>query len=79
MNISIASKVEWFAQPGVGEVVKLITPNERGRVKFRASFWPARLHPDADPNSLSPKQSVVVVGRDGITLLVTPLVSAQTA
>lgn len=79
MTISKTSeRIELFAQPGIGEVVKMITPNGRGRVKYRASFWPARLYPDAQLQA-GPSEQVIVVGRDGITLLVTPIASAQLA
>lgn len=71
-------RIELFAQPGLGEVVQLITPNRRGRVKYRASFWPARFYPDTQRQA-EPSEQVVVVGRDGITLLVTPVVSTQIA
>jgi membrane protein implicated in regulation of membrane protease activity len=71
-------QIEWFARPGIAEVVKVITPQRRGRVKFQASFWPARLYPDFETDA-APDEQVVVVGRSGITLLVTPLAVAQSA
>jgi membrane protein implicated in regulation of membrane protease activity len=77
-NFMPYERIEWFAEPGIAEVVKMITPQQRGRVKFQASFWPARLHPDVQAQAL-PSERVVVVGRDGITLLVTPLAMARTA
>ncbi|MBF2045962.1 NfeD family protein [Leptolyngbya sp. 7M] len=73
-----SERIELFAQPGIGEVVQMIAPNRRGRVKYRASFWPARLYSDAYVQA-EPSEQVVVVGRDGITLLVTPVTSAQLA
>lgn len=79
-------RIELFAQPGIGEVVQAIAPNQRGRVRFRASFWPARFYSDMQTRSLGaytqvlPSDQVAVVGRDGITLLVTPIhPSAQLA
>jgi membrane protein implicated in regulation of membrane protease activity len=68
------NQIELFDRPGVGEVVKMITPNCRGRIKFRASFWPARFYTDA-PTQAFPSDQVSVIGRDGITLLVAPLSS----
>jgi membrane protein implicated in regulation of membrane protease activity len=84
MNYSMTSdRIELFARPGIGEVVKMITPGGKGRIKFRATFWPARFYPDAQslntPSQALPSEQVVVVGRDGITLLVTPITSAQIA
>lgn len=47
-----------------------------GRLKFKASYWPAMLDEDfADRNlTLKPGQQVLVVGRVNITLLVRPAV-----
>lgn len=79
MNFSLTSnRIELFAQPSVAEVVKSIAPNRKGRIKFRASFWPARFYLDSETEVL-PSEQVVVIGRDGITLLVTPIASAQIA
>lgn len=80
MNFSMApDRIELFARPGIGEVVQMITPHGKGRIKFRASFWPARFYSNAQSQALPPSEQVVVVGRDGITLLVTPVASAQIA
>ncbi|MCU0523822.1 MAG: NfeD family protein [Elainella sp. Prado103] len=78
---NLSSNIELFAQPGIGEVVKAIAPNRRGRVRFRASFWPARLYSETSPHSSAqvpalPTEKVAVVGRDGITLLVMPMGSS---
>lgn len=81
MDILVApDRIALFAHPGIGEVVKAISSSQRGRVKFRASFWPAKFYSEspADKPAL-PLEQVMVVGIDGITLLVTPLSSAQTA
>lgn len=67
--------IELFPQPYTAEVVQPIAPQQRGRVKFRASFWPARLY-QADERQLLPTERVSVIGRDGITLLVEPLPSS---
>lgn len=76
-----SSRIELFAQPGIGEVVQVIAPNRRGRVRFRASFWPARLYSEVDRQAQTqypalPTEKVTVVGRDGITLLVMPMGSS---
>lgn len=79
MNFSITSdRIELFARPGIGEVVQMITPDRRGRIKFKATFWPARFYSHSQSEAL-PSEQVAVVGRDGITLLVTPIASAQIA
>ena len=70
--------IELFAQTDIAEVVKAIAPNRKGRIKFRASFWPAKLYTNSAV-ALQPSEQVVVVGRDGITLLVTPIPATQIA
>lgn len=82
MNTVVApNRVALFARPGVGQVVQVISSGQRGRVKFRASFWPAKFYSEASAGKqLLPLEQVTVVGIDGITLLVMPVGSAvQTA
>ena len=47
-----------------------ITPGKPGRVKYRGSWWSARTESNV---TLNPEDTVVVVGRKNITLLVDPL------
>ncbi|AOX02502.1 hypothetical protein BJP34_26395 [Moorena producens PAL-8-15-08-1] len=61
-----------FPQPGVGKVERTITPTKPGRVKFKATYWPARLCDHDSQVTLMPDDQVTVVGRHGITLLVVP-------
>lgn len=76
MSLSTTSeRIVLFAQPGIGEVVKEIAPNGKGRVKFKASFWPAKFYLESQMQAL-PSEQVAVIGLDGITLLVTPIVSS---
>lgn len=74
-------RVALFAKPGVGEVVRAISSSQRGRVKFRASFWPAKFYANSsEDEQVLPLEQVTVVGIDGITLLVMPInAAAQTA
>lgn len=66
-------QVELFPELGIGNVVETIEPPEcRGRVQFRASQWPARFYHLDCPLTLKPGSAVVVVGMEGITLLVIP-------
>ncbi|MGB3509449.1 MAG: NfeD family protein [Microcoleaceae cyanobacterium] len=60
-----------FSKPQHGVVEEKITPNEPGRVKFRATYWPAVLFGDYSM-TLDPGQEVAVIGHQGITLLVRP-------
>lgn len=75
MNTLVSpERIALFAQPGIGEVVQAISPKHRGRVKFRASFWPAKFYLESQTDEPAlPLEQVVVIGIDGITLLVMPI------
>jgi membrane protein implicated in regulation of membrane protease activity len=63
--------VKLFPEVGYGIVEKTITSTQVGRVRFQGSTWKARLYsPDASP--LMYGDSVKILGRQGITLLVMP-------
>lgn len=64
---------ELFPQPLPGKVEKMIAPNCPGRVKFQATFWNAEFYYSECQVAVLPSMSVNVVGRRGITLLVTPI------
>lgn len=66
-----------FSQPGTGTVEEAITPTQPGRVRFQATSWPARLYNPEAQVTLEPNDSVDVVARQNITLLVVPSVSPQ--
>ena len=63
---------QMFAKPLPGIVDETIAPDQPGRVKFKATYWPAKLFRGYDL-TLEPGQKVLVIGRQGITLLVRPL------
>ncbi|MEL6223829.1 MAG: NfeD family protein [Cyanobacteria bacterium J06626_14] len=62
-----------FPDREIGIVEQMITPSQAGRVHCHATSWPARLCPGCPSVVLRPNDSVIVVGRTGITLLVKPL------
>lgn len=66
---------EAFSSSELGFVEEVITPKHKGRVHFQATSWPARLYPGNFHTVLLPGETVAVVGRDGITLLVIPVQS----
>lgn len=74
--------VELFPTPEIATVDLTISYDRPGRVKYQSSYWPARFFDsNTDSNcaieqsiALKPKEEVMVVGREGITLLVTPIV-----
>jgi len=70
---SIPETEELLPQPLPGKVEKMITPNRPGRVKFQATFWNAEFYYSECQVAVLSGMSVNVVGRRGITLLVTPI------
>ncbi|WP_287526472.1 NfeD family protein [Okeania sp. SIO2C2] len=60
-----------FSKPQVGVVDEKITFDEPGRVKFKATYWPAMLFRGYSM-TLEPGEEVAVIGRQGITLFVRP-------
>lgn len=59
-----------FGKPIMGIVAEAISPDKPGRVKCQATYWPAKFCQTNCQNTLEKSQSVTVVGREGITLLV---------
>ena len=55
-----------------GTVSKPITSTQPGRIKCQAVYWPACLYKAQSKTSLQPGQTVKVIGRQGLTLLVQP-------
>jgi membrane protein implicated in regulation of membrane protease activity len=72
MTFARQSAPELFSTPKVGVVDQIITLNQPGRIKYQASYWPARLYQVKGSIQLDSQQVVQVVGREGITLLVQP-------
>ena len=75
--------IELFPTPEIAIVDVTISCDRPGRIKYQSSYWPARfLQPRGDSQekiTLKPKEEVMVVGREGITLLVAPIVATKTA
>lgn len=66
------SEIKLFPSRGNGTVEQTITSEKAGRVKYQATYWPARLYRN-EPVTLEPNDKVYVVGRQGLTLLVVPV------
>ncbi|MEM6425032.1 MAG: NfeD family protein [Cyanobacteria bacterium P01_H01_bin.119] len=64
--------VQLFEQPKLGKVERAIAPNQRGRVFFEGTYWPARWHISSEAAIAEAEAWVIVLGRQGITLLVIP-------
>lgn len=75
LNYLLAStEIELFEEPMLGTVEMAIAPNQRGRVHCQGTYWPARFyHPDCQV-WVQPEDAVRVIAREGITLLVMPVV-----
>ena len=58
---------------GVASVEQLIMPDSPGRVLFQGTSWFARLMDTSYQLPVSPGQSVYVIERRGLVLLVEPL------
>lgn len=61
---------ELFARPALGEVMKTISLDQRGRVKFEATYWFARFYSSHSQDRAEPGTLVSVIGREGLTLLI---------
>jgi|GEM_PF-1540236 len=74
MNPTFGSEIiEIFPRIITAEVERTIAPTQPGRVKFQASHWPARFYQSSHQKTVSPGESVLVIGRAGIDLLVMPV------
>jgi hypothetical protein len=65
--------IEWLDHVELGEVEQAIATNKRGRVRFMATSWFARFNQPNGQIELLPGTTVRVIGRQGLTLLVTSL------
>lgn len=74
MNASLTRyEIKLFSKPATGIVEETITATVPGRVRFQATHWPARLYGQYNQVTLLPNDLVMVVGRQGLTLLVVPV------
>ena len=74
VSLFAPSEVEIFSEPLMGIVENKITQNQPGRVKCLATYWPARFYHSNCNVIVFPDQVVKVVGRQGITMLVVPVI-----
>jgi membrane protein implicated in regulation of membrane protease activity len=72
MNLFGPPTFEFFTPPGEGVATQPITVNSSGRVDFQAVSWPAKLHLKDKVLDISTGQRVIIIGRQGNTLLVVP-------
>ena len=73
VGLFVPEKVEKFPAPLMGTVEKKITRSQPGRVKCQGTYWPARFYQPNCEATVLPDEPVMVVARQGITLLVVPV------
>lgn len=75
--------INFFEKPKTARVERTITPQARGRVFYEGTYWPARFYDavilERVGEAVGNSAWVTVVGRQGLTLLVVPLVTAVCA
>jgi hypothetical protein len=73
MSLTIAPEtIEFFAHVAIDEVTETLTQQQRGRVRFMATYWFARFYDLNFATQALPGTSVKVIGWEGLTLLVVP-------
>ena len=72
MGSFFLENITMFPASAIGIVAKAIAPDRPGRVRFRASVWPARFYHSGCQVTVFPNDTVTIVGMAGIALLVRP-------
>jgi membrane protein implicated in regulation of membrane protease activity len=81
--MDLTHTVEFFKEPKTARVERTITAHSKGRVFFQGTYWPARVYETAEglvaDHDFHVSSWVTVIGRQGLTLLVVPVVSVACA
>lgn len=79
--MNLTHTLELFETPKAARVDCPITAQIKGRVFYEGTYWPARVYEGAiDANyALAVSSWVMVIGRQGLTLLVSPAIAAAVA
>lgn len=72
--MALTTHVEFFNQPGKARVERPIQLDQKGRVFYGGTYWPARFYDSAEFFNADVASHLAVVGRQGVTLLVAPMV-----
>lgn len=72
MTLFTPNRIILFKDQDSGIVSTPITSTQSGRIKYQAVSWRASLYKTRTQISLQPGQTVKVIGRQGLTLLVQP-------
>ncbi|HEY9738401.1 MAG TPA: NfeD family protein [Trichocoleus sp.] len=74
--MNLMPTVELFEKPGTAKVDRIITVDQRGRVYYEGTYWHARFYVLNHQVQSEVASLVTVIGRQGLTLLVQPLLAA---
>lgn len=74
---TLFEQTEDFSFKGRGRVVQTINGYYSGRIRFQATYWPARLLQPEINCVLAPGTWVEVIEREGLTLLVSPFPKSE--
>jgi membrane protein implicated in regulation of membrane protease activity len=79
--MNLTHTLELFDTPKPARVELPITAQDKGRVFYEGTYWPAQLYPTeaGATYALAPSSLVTVIGRQGLTLLVSPPVTVACA
>lgn len=81
--MDLTHTIELFKEPKTARVERVITAHLKGRVFFEGSYWPAKAYGAAEDLvndcAMDVSSWVTVIGRQGLTLLVVPVVKAACA
>ena len=70
MSLFLRTTQKLFPFPVEASVIETITVLDKGRVKYQATSWPAKLYGTQSQAHITPGQAVSIIGREGNTLLV---------
>lgn len=74
--MNLLPTIELFEQPKTAKVDRVIETHQRGRVYYEGTYWHARFYSLNHQVQAEVASLVTVIGRQGLTLLVQPLLAA---
>ncbi len=69
----LPKQIELFAAPVEGILERPVANHQPGRVKAMGTTWNARFHKFEHAIAIAAGDRVLIVGRQGITLLIAPM------
>ncbi len=81
--MDLTHTIELFKEPKTARVERTITAQLKGRVFFEGTYWPARVYEKTEGMvsdcAMDVSSWVTVIGRQGLTLLVLPMMNSMYA